>query len=241
MARRELQEINAGSMADIAFLLLIFFLVTTTMDQDKGIMRQLPPISDEPPNPEKIKERNVYEVLVNANDDLLVEKEPMEISELKDGAIRFLTNSGVFAEEPADEDLTMRIPVNKAALTAKVGQLKGSIEQYPDRKGEWEGSLKKAQAKLDAINFFGPYRELGDAAVISLQNDNGTSYDMYMQVQNELTSAINELRDELTLKHYNKTYLELDDKIDFERRVIKAVRQVYPQRISEAEPKEIGG
>jgi len=71
--------------------------------------------------------------------------------------------------------------------------------------------------------------------------DNGTSYDMYMQVQNELTSAINELRDELTLKHYNKTYLELDDKIDFERRVIKAVRQVYPQRISEAEPKEIGG
>lgn len=241
MARRELQEINAGSMADIAFLLLIFFLVTTTMDQDKGIMRQLPPISEEPPNPEKIKERNVYEVLVNANDDLLVEKEPMDISELKDGAIRFLTNSGVFSEEAADEDLTLRIPVSKAEVTQSVASLKGNIQSFPERKSEWEGSLKTAQAKLDAINFFGNYRELGPAAVISLQNDNGTSYDMYMQVQNELTSAINELRDELTMKHFNKTYLELDDKIEFERRVIKAVRQVYPQRISEAEPKKIGG
>lgn len=241
MARRELQEINAGSMADIAFLLLIFFLVTTTMDQDVGIMRQLPPLDDSEPDTETVKERNVYEVLVNANDQLLVEKEPMDIGELKDGAIEFLTNSGVFTEEPADEDLTLRSPVVKSEIMQTIANLKGQIEQYPDRKGEWEGDLKQYEAKLDAINFFGNYRELGPAAVISLQNDNGTSYDMYMQVQNELTSAINELRDELTLKYFNKTYLELDDKNDYERRIIKAVRQVYPQRISEAEPKEIGG
>ncbi|NND94019.1 MAG: biopolymer transporter ExbD [Flavobacteriales bacterium] len=241
MARRELQEINAGSMADIAFLLLIFFLVTTTMDQDVGIMRQLPPISDEPPESETVKERNVYEVLVNANDQLLVEKEPLQISELKDGAMEFLTNSGVFTEEIPDEDLTLRIPVVMADVQQRIAELKGNIQQYPDRKGEWEGDLKTYEAKLDAINFFGNYRELGPSAVISLQNDNGTSYDMYMQVQNELTSAINELRDELTLKYFNKTYLELDDNLDYERRIIKAVRQVYPQRISEAEPKQIGG
>jgi biopolymer transport protein ExbD len=241
MARRELSEINAGSMADIAFLLLIFFLVTTTMDQDTGIMRQLPPISEEPPDADKVKERNVYEVLVNANDQLLVEKEMMDIKDLKDGAIKFLTNSGVFSEEPSDEDLTERIPVNKQVVTQKIAELKGNIQQYPDRKGEWEGELKQFEAKLDAINFFGNYRELGPSAVISLQNDNGTSYDMYLQVQNELTSAVNELRDELTLKFYNKSYLELDDNNEQERRIIKAVRQVYPQRISEAEPKQIGG
>jgi biopolymer transport protein ExbD len=82
MARRELQEINAGSMADIAFLLLIFFLVTTTMDQDMGIMRQLPPIVDLPENPPEVKKKNVYEVLVNANDDLLVEGKEMKINQL---------------------------------------------------------------------------------------------------------------------------------------------------------------
>ncbi|NNC83407.1 MAG: biopolymer transporter ExbD [Flavobacteriales bacterium] len=242
MARRELQEINAGSMADIAFLLLIFFLVTTTMDQDTGIMRQLPPLDEEQEEiTETVKERNVYEVLVNANDQLLVEGEPMDISELKEGAIEFLTNSGVFSEEPAEEDLTLRVPVSKQAVTQKIAELKGKIEQFPDRKSEWEGELRQFEAKLDAINFFGNYRELGPSAVISLQNDNGTSYDMYLQVQNELTSAVNELRDELTLKFYNKSYLELDDKDPYERRIIKAVRQVYPQRISEAEPKEIGG
>ena len=65
MARRELEEINAGSMADIAFLLLIFFLVTTTMDKDNGIMRQLPPPTPPDFNPPPVKERNVFKVLVS--------------------------------------------------------------------------------------------------------------------------------------------------------------------------------
>jgi len=71
-------EINAGSMADIAFLLLIFFLVTTTIVEDKGILVQLPPWSEEPPDILKFKTRNVYSILVNANNDLLVRGEPKE-------------------------------------------------------------------------------------------------------------------------------------------------------------------
>ena len=90
MPRRPLQEINAGSMADIAFLLLIFFLVTTTMDQDVGILRQLPPpVPDDMEKPPEVKERNVYEVLVNSRNQLLVEGEPMDITNLKQGAIEF--------------------------------------------------------------------------------------------------------------------------------------------------------
>lgn len=239
MARRELQEINAGSMADIAFLLLIFFLVTTTMDQDKGILRQLPPIIEDEVIEKEAFKRNVYEVLVNANDDLLVEGEEMDIDELKDGAIEFLTNSGVFSDEYVDENLTERIWVRRAAVVDAISTLKAQLAADPENKTV-DGKLKSQQAKLDAIDFFGEYKELGPSAVISLQNDMGTSYNMYIQVQNELTSAINQLRDELTMKRFNKTYLELDDKIEEERRIIKAVRKVYPQRISEAEPKEIG-
>ena len=85
-------EINAGSMADIAFLLLIFFLVTTVIAEDKGVLVKLPPWSDEPPPELKLNTRNVYTVLVNAQNQLLVRNEPMEISKLKEHTIEFIVN-----------------------------------------------------------------------------------------------------------------------------------------------------
>lgn len=85
-------EINAGSMADIAFLLLIFFLVTTTIAEDRGILVKLPPWSDEEPDITKLKERNVYSVLVNAQDQLLVRGEPMRIRDLRENAKEFIAN-----------------------------------------------------------------------------------------------------------------------------------------------------
>lgn len=95
MAKRSAPEINAGSMADIAFLLLIFFLVTTTIDKDKGLVRQLPPPLDENIVPPIIKQKNLFVVLVNGNNDLLVEDEPMELKDLRQAAIDFLDNGGI--------------------------------------------------------------------------------------------------------------------------------------------------
>jgi biopolymer transport protein ExbD len=94
MARRENPEINAGSMADIAFLLLIFFLVTTTMNVDSGVSKKL---SEKPPAdyvPPIIKEKNIFEVNINRNNELLVEGDRMEIKDLKDAAIAFIDNGG---------------------------------------------------------------------------------------------------------------------------------------------------
>lgn len=85
-------EVNAGSMADIAFLLLIFFLVTTTIAEDKGVLVRLPPWSEEPPEVLKFKTRNVYSILVNANNDLLVRGEPLDIKDLKEGVQEFILN-----------------------------------------------------------------------------------------------------------------------------------------------------
>lgn len=190
MARRELTEINAGSMADIAFLLLIFFLVTTTMDTDGGLTRKLPPMPEEQiEDLPEVKQRNVFEVLVNANDQLLVEGQLMLVSELREAAMEFIVSDPNRADMP--------------------------------------------EFKNTDVPFFGPEYPVSKQ-IISLQNDRGTSYDMYIKVQNELVAAYNVLREELAKDKFSMTYDELTE----EQR--DAIREIYPQRISEAEPKSIG-
>jgi biopolymer transport protein ExbD len=198
MARRESPEINAGSMADIAFLLLIFFLVTTTMDVDTGLTRKLPPpIEEELENPPEIRERNVFQVLVNANDDLLVEGEPMLVSNLRAEAKLFIVGDALDESMPEFKDTDVPL----------LGRMKVSKQ------------------------------------IVSLQNDRGTSYEMYIKVQNELVGAYNEVREEYAQRKFGKTMQQLEDGAHatelFEQQ-LKAVKKVYPQRISEAEPKNMG-
>lgn len=232
MARRPLQEINAGSMADIAFLLLIFFLVTTTMDQDIGILRQLPPpVPDDMEKPPEVKQRNVYEVLVNSNDQLLVEGKPMDIRNLREGAVDFYTNPN---QSP---DLPQLTTVTRDAVQNNLNQLRQALSEKPDSQ-EIKDKIKDWEGKLTALELIGPYQELPSSALISLQNDRGTSYEMYIKVQNELSAAVTGLRDALSEKKFGVPYGALDPGQDEDKPKIKAIRAVYPQRISEAEPKD---
>ncbi|HET6243757.1 MAG: biopolymer transporter ExbD [Bacteroidetes bacterium] len=193
MARRQLPEINAGSMADIAFLLLIFFLVTTTMDVDSGLQRMLPPLPEDAPEIVDFNKRNVFVVLVNANNQLFVKGEPGDIKSLRREAKEFIANPG-------------------------------RKENLPEKEEK-------------EVPFFGNYAV--SKQVISLQNDRGTSYETYIMVQNELAAAYNELRNEIAMSQFGKSYDDLVLLKDEER--VAAVRMIYPQRISEAEPKNIGG
>ena len=198
MGRREIPEINAGSMADIAFLLLIFFLVTTTMDTDKGLIRKLPPVVDDIPEEIKQKQRNIFEILVNANDQLLVEGEYMQVTELRAKAKEFIKS------DPSNPNM----PEFKETDNPGLGVVAVSKQ------------------------------------IISLQNDNGTSYEMYIKVQNELVAAYNELRHDFALQKFGKPYTELVQKAgssDAIKEKMRAVKKFYPQRISEAEPKKVGG
>ena len=268
MARRELQEINAGSMADIAFLLLIFWLVTTTIESDEGIKRQLPP--PVPPDLEvpQAKEKNVFNVKVNFLDALLVEGLPLEIDQLKDAAKNFLiaTGDGVMVHEIGNEtigknrDVVMitgangktnaaypeREWVRRSVVKMEVAKYEQAVKSAAeDDKKAYSKLLDKWREKLRTIELLGgDYKELPPSALISMQNDNNTTYNTYLQVQNELQSAVNELRDELALAKFGMSYRELEDiysrnkqdKKTLEK--ITAVRAVYPQRISEAEPRD---
>jgi hypothetical protein len=107
-----------------------------------------------------------------------------------------------------------------------------------------EKAAERVREKLTAIELFGSdYKELPGSALISLQTDRSTSYDLYLQVQNELEAAVNELRDELALAKFNESYASLEERYERTKNAalldkIIAVRLVYPQRISEAEPRD---
>lgn len=107
MAKRSAPEVNAGSMADIAFLLLIFFLVTTTIEKDSGINRKLPPMEEEDQPDVIIKQKNIFTVLLNGKDQLLVEDDLMEIKDLRVAAVEFLDNNGdkscTYCQGPKDQ------------------------------------------------------------------------------------------------------------------------------------------
>lgn len=125
-------EINAGSMADIAFLLLIFFLVTTTISEDKGILVKLPPWTPDQPEPTEVKERNVYSVLINANNDLLVRKVPMDIKDLNSNVKNFIINP--------NKDLSLSEDPTMAVISLKNDrgtQYKTYIEVYNELKSAY--------------------------------------------------------------------------------------------------------
>ena len=125
MARRELQEINAGSMADIAFLLLIFFLVATTMDIDTGISRLLPPMpeDEEQEDDTEIRERNVFVVLINKDDQLFVEREVVDISQLREMTKEFFVNPNDDADlsekRPVEVDFFGEMMVSKGVISLR--------------------------------------------------------------------------------------------------------------------------
>lgn len=186
---KKLPGLNTSSTADIAFLLLCYFLMTTTMGSQTGLSRLLPPMPD--PNQkienQQVNQRNIILVRVNAANNVLAGSEPIAVSQLKDKIKDFLSN-----------------PYDDPSLPAKTPT---EIEGY--------GTYNVSQG------------------VISLQNDRGTSYYQYIAVQNEIVKAIDELRDEFAMSNYGRPYIRLtEDQQDI-------VKKAIPQRISEAEPKDV--
>lgn len=190
--KRKTPGINGTSSADIAFMLLIFFLITTSMDTDKGLARRLPPPvpKDKQDDDTDINKRNLFTVMINSYGQVLCNGEEINIKELKDRAKEFIEN-----------------PYDDPHMPEKVEE---------------------------DVPYFGKYK-IHSKGIISLQNDRTTNYQAYISVQNELAKAYNELRDEISRKKFGKGFNELDE--DQQQAVIK----IYPQKISEAEPRNYGG
>lgn len=199
--KKKVPGLNSSSTADISFILLIFFLITTSMDTDMGLVRRLP----QPPDQEEeqimdIKARNILYVRLNSLGEIWVEDEneggsTMEFAALKTKALRNRVKAFV-----KNEQNLSRLPEKHVKNIDLLGQC-----------------------------------FVTDKHVVSVQTDRGTPYDTYFQVQNELVAAYNELRNELAKEKFGREfqYLTVEEQ--------DAVRQYYPQNISEAEPKKYGG
>lgn len=208
---RKTPEIPSASMADIAFMLLIFFLVATTMDMDRGLSRRLPPIIEDQQDTAKIDvlKRNVFVVLINKNDQLLVNGEYIQVDNLREKTKEFVIN-------PANDK---KLPEKEALSALK-------------EKALATGESKAAENFQKAIDILGEdYKR--SKGIVSLQNDRGTSYKIYIAVQNELVAAFNELRDEYSMRKFSKKFDDLDEEQQ------EAVQAAIPLAISEAEPKNI--
>ena len=191
--KRKMPGLNTSSTADISFMLLIFFLVTTSMDTDQGLGRTLPkpPEDDQLNNEIKVKERNILNIRINKDNYVMIGDDYASLSDVKERAKEFIKN----------ENNRPNLPELKPKKIKGLGKTMMVTENH----------------------------------VISVQTDRGTDYGVYFQVQDALVAAYNELRDELAKEEfgYKFEYLTDDQK--------KAIREVYPQKISEAEPKKYGG
>ena len=193
---KKIPQINASSMADISFLLLIFFLVTTSMDVNQGLARRLPPPPEDEQKVEdeenKVKKRNLLIVKINSANQLMVQGQLLDIRQLRDKVKEFVLNE--------NDDPHLPEVFTDVDFGAPIGYAKHTKQH-----------------------------------VISVQNDVDTEYQAYLDVQNELVAAYNELRNECAQGYFHKAYNELSE--DQQKQVMK----VYPQKISEAEPKNYGG
>ena len=223
MAKREVEEINAGSMADIAFLLLIFFLITTTMNLPQVQEERLPQKSDVE---FLLNEKNVLQIMANKNDKIGIEGEFAELEDIQHAVIKF------YQHEDGARNLPSYIEVDKATCEDTIESLEAALAVYPDA-ALFKIELDAWTRRLDAVNSFGGsgFKTLPNNATVSIQMDNSTKYETYMKVLDQIMLGLNHLRDSLCVDKFNVPFSKLNDKVESDKQKISAIRQVYPKKI----------
>jgi len=206
MARRENPEINAGSMADIAFLLLIFFLVTTTMDVDSGISKKL---AEKPPKdyvPPKIKMKNIFEISINKNNELFVDGEVMEVKDLKEAAVKFIDNGGGIGN-----------PIEGAETGKPCDYCSG------DKNPESSDHPNKAviAVESDRLTEYGFY--------VSVQNELLAAY-------SDLRNKLSQKKYGISFNELEGQFIESGRKDEALKQKVKDIKASYPQVITDIDP-----
>lgn len=251
MSKREIPEINAGSMADIAFLLLIFFLVTTTMDRDTAYVRRIPKKVEvkEPPVP--IEERNILAIKANSRNQLMVRGEIIDNPDnISDKVIEF------YRKNEKENDPTNNFPMySRTSMTKIETELEKAIENYereeqipdvdPDILTFRQTQIDEWQKKKDALKL---YRgqvlpEIQFQANIRIEVQIATAYELFAKIQTEIEEAIFELRDTESKRIFGESYGTIrarfaQDQEPMDEKKLDLLEILYPARIIEVTPKK---
>lgn len=221
MARRGIPEISAGSMADIAFLLLIFFLVTTTMEKESGMMRLLP--EWEQKDPEEVNRRNVIDVLVNDQNKILLKGELVEMAEVKKIMAEIILNETDNANWPEN------IAVTEQEVQAKLEEAKTAYDNaIPEEKGLALKKLSNAELRVKAYQTFGKqYKK--SKHVVSIQSTRGAEYNTYIELSDQILLAYKEARQKIAMNKWSKQWDDLNKE---QKQMLKLM---IPSNISEAQ------
>ncbi len=248
MAKRDIPEINAGSMADIAFLLLLFFLVTTTMDKDQAYIRNIPKKIDLPPMDNKVQERDILAIKANNQNQLMVRNsifsDPDKISEF---ILKF------YQTNEKSNDVANNFPMYSTTTVSLCDQNMAMLDQQlaeAESKGATEqakfflNSYDEWNKKKKAIQLYGnsEIRELSVQAHIRIEVQQGTAYSIFAKIHNEVEEALYELRDKECKRLFNEQYSILkrrtaQDSDTQDKDKIALLEILYPARIIEVTPK----
>ncbi|KYG76017.1 MULTISPECIES: ExbD/TolR family protein [Roseivirga] len=211
------QEVNAGSMADIAFLLLIFFLVTTQIATNKGLTLLLPPKNeDDEPLEIKQNQKNVFKIQINSADLLLVEDEPLDdVTLIRDMVYDFVLNFG------------------NPSSTKKGSDNVSDVDVYNSLPASMKSYITRSLGKDDSSD--GP-----GAAIVSLKADRGSSYEIFIQILDELNAAYNRIYGE-RVGITDEEFRKLNRTDPKEKEMYDRARMGIPKAISIAEPSSQGG
>ncbi len=223
MGRRLAPEINAGSMADIAFLLLVFFIVTAEMSKEEGILQILPEkVIDNGPT-EPVKERNAIRIFMNENNDILFEDQVG----LKMSAIPKLLKEQILNRSGNPEMPENRL-VTRGELQVIIDKNKARLEKADETKVKSiTKQLKKSQLRLKALEIFGSDFKKSNH-VISITPDKGVKYGSYIKLKDMIAQSYRELRSELAKEKLGRTWKDLTLE---EKRMLE---MVYKKNVSES-------
>lgn len=262
MAKREIPEINAGSMADIAFLLLIFFLVTTTMEKDTAYIRQIPKKLENVPPPPPIEERNICLIKANSSNQLMVRKDVIENpDDISDKIIEFYRkNEGLSAAETdaliadksyAGNNFPFYSRVTKDEIMKTLDEQDVLLEKAEEDDNQdlvtfYLKSIQEWNKKLSALRSLGinELKEIQQQAHVRIEVQQKTDYYLFAKIHSEIEEALTELRNDAAQKYYGEDYVTMktrsaqdkkDEKGDNPK--IDALEVLYPGRIIEVRPK----
>jgi biopolymer transport protein ExbD len=249
MGKRDIPEINAGSMADIAFLLLIFFLVTTTMDKDQAYLRQIPKIIKSDIIPPPVSERNVLAIKSNNNNQILIREEIVAIDRVSEKVLKFFQAN---EKKNIDPEYPFYARVSSSDIESQVKVIEKQIEDMEINSGTPKEFIDVKYQELDAwlkkkaaLALYGGdvLPEIDFQANIRIEVATTTQYEIFASIHSEIEEAISELKDKEAKRIFNTPYAVLKRKNSLdpagleEKDKLELLELLYPSRIIEVTPK----